>query len=178
MRKIATIFFVWLCFSSVWAKQLTQDEAWKVARSFFNQSGSLRSAGDISLVALSENLIESSPLRSTSAQTAFYVFNQGNSSYAIVSGDDRMKPILAYSHTGAFVVENIPSNMKALLTAYHDLYMQLDKQQNLPKPLSRSSNSLSEDVQPLLGDINWNQDEPYFNLCPEVNGKSLVDDKN
>lgn len=174
MRKIATIFFVWLCFSSVWAKQLTQDEAWKVARSFFNQSGSLRSAGDISLVALSGDLIESSPLRSTSAQTAFYVFNQGNSYYAIVSGDDRMKPILAYSHTGAFVVENIPSNMKALLTAYHDLYMQLDKQQNLPKPLSRSSNSLSKDVQPLLGEINWNQDEPYFNLCPEVNGKRSV----
>lgn len=172
MRKIATIFFVWFCFSSVWAKQLTQDEAWKVARSFFNQSGSLRSAGDISLVALSGDLIESSPLRSSSAQTAFYVFNQGNSSYAIVSGDDRMKPILAYSHTGAFTVENIPSNLKALLTAYYDLYTQLDKQQNLPKPLhTRSSDSYSEEVQPLLGDINWNQDEPYYNLCPEVNGK-------
>lgn len=173
-EKDCNYFFVWLCFSSVWAKQLTQDEAWKVARSFFNQSGSLRSAGDISLVALSGDLIESSPLRSTSAQTAFYVFNQGNSSYAIVSGDDRMKPILAYSHTGAFVVENIPSNMKALLTAYHDLYMQLDKQQNLPKPLTRSSSSWSENVQPLLGNINWNQDEPYFNLCPEVNGKRSV----
>ena len=86
MRKIATIFLALLCFSPTWAKQLTQEEAWKVARSFFNQSGSLRSAGEIHLVALSEDLIESSSLRSTSGQTAFYVFNQGNSAYAIVSG--------------------------------------------------------------------------------------------
>lgn len=35
MRKIATIFLALLCFSPTWAKQLTQEEAWKVARSFF-----------------------------------------------------------------------------------------------------------------------------------------------
>lgn len=34
MRKIATIFLALLCFSPTWAKQLTQEEAWKVARSF------------------------------------------------------------------------------------------------------------------------------------------------
>lgn len=175
MRKIATIFLVLLCSTPTWAKQLTQEDAWKIARSFFNQAGSLRSAGDIRLVASSGDLIDPSPLRGSSAQTAFYVFNQGNSSYAIVSGDDRMKPILAYSHTGAFVIENIPSNIKALLTAYHDFYSQLDKQQNWPKPLNtRSANSFSEEVQPLLGDINWNQDEPYFNLCPEINGERSV----
>lgn len=175
MRKIATIFLALLCFSPTWAKQLTQEEAWKVARSFFNQSGNLRSAGEIHLVALSGDLIESSSLRSTSGQTAFYVFNQGNSAYAIVSGDDRMKPVLAYSNTGAFVVENIPSNIKALLTAYQDYYSQLDNQQKLPQPVNfKSSNTFSEDVQPLLGDINWNQDEPYYNLCPEVEGKRSV----
>lgn len=175
MRKIITLFIAFACIFPTWARQLSPEEASEVARSFLNQSTGLRSTGDIHLAATSADLVETSRLRNTSGQAAFYVFNQGNEAYVIVSGDDRMKPVLGYSHTGAFETENIPANMKAFLTAYSEYHARLDSQQKLPEALNlRSEKSFAQEVQPLLGDINYNQDAPYYNECPVKNGEQTV----
>ena len=51
----------------------------------------------------------------------YYVFNAGNDGgYVIVSGDDRVEPILGYVEQGYFDPDNIPDNMRSWLQQYAD----------------------------------------------------------
>ena len=50
-------------------------------------------------------------------QPYFYVFN-GNNGFVIVSGDDRVAPVLGYSDEGSFDPNNIPPNMAEFLKCY------------------------------------------------------------
>jgi len=95
----------------------------------------------------------------------YYMFNaQGANGYVIVAGDDRLPAVLGYSREGRIDPENLPDALKFLL--------------------EMSASTLEEEgetagyvtagtpvVEPLLGDINWGQSEPFNTLCPMVNGK-------
>ena len=89
-------------------------------RSFFMQSSGdvTRSAGDIQLVTVSNDLLKSVSTRSVEG-TAFYIYNYEQSAYVIVSGDDRMKPVLGYSDNGSFITENLPVNILGWLELYN-----------------------------------------------------------
>lgn len=160
----------------MWGKQLSQNEAMDVARNFFGHSGDLRSTEEIKLAAVAEELTDVNNLRSAADESAFYVFNRGNSGFVIVAGDDRMKQVLGYSKNSAFVTENIPANLKAMLNAYSALHADLDKVAATDvESASKSSNQFADEVQPLLGDINWGQSEPYNLDCPEMeDGRSVT----
>jgi len=49
----------------------------------------------------------------------FYVFGgENNEGFVIVSGDDRVTPVLGYSDTNSFTADNIPENMVWWLGEY------------------------------------------------------------
>ena len=59
--------------------------------------------------------------QNTEEQTYYYVFNAGeNGGYVIVSGDDRVEPILGYVEQGSFNPDEIPDNMRAWLEGYEE----------------------------------------------------------
>ena len=175
MRKtlLLTIALL-LCAGLVRAAQRSQEAAMDVARTFFSQMPATRGAGgDIVLAATAGQLLPQAATRSMGAGEAFYVFNRGTSAYVIVSGDDRMADILGYSDSGAFVTEGLPDNLRGWLSAYADQHAAYAagytpaRQPMLAAPRA----ALPESVEPLLGDIAWNQDAPYNNMCPIVDGE-------
>lgn len=49
----------------------------------------------------------------------FYVFStENNSGFVIVAGDDRVTPVLGYSHTNGFSADNMPPNLQWWLGEY------------------------------------------------------------
>ena len=58
--------------------------------------------------------------RSNAGETVyFYVFGaENNEGFVIVAGDDRIKPVLGYSHTNGFSVDNMPPNLQWWLGEY------------------------------------------------------------
>ena len=114
-------FLLILCFISVrwgYAENVSVNQAMRVAENFSQQiSGNqLRSAQTLQLV-----YTERPNLRSGGVEAYYYVFNNGsNDGYIIVSGDDRVYPILGYSASGNFSYETIPDNMKGWLQGYAD----------------------------------------------------------
>jgi len=49
----------------------------------------------------------------------FYVFGaENNKGFVIVAGDDRVTPVLGYSHTNGFSVDDMPPNLKWWLGEY------------------------------------------------------------
>lgn len=110
----------------------------------------------------------------TSADSSayFYVFNVGNNNgFVLVSGDDGVKPILGYALQGTFNANQIPSNVQSWLNMYKNQIKQVQSTAKLvsdtvPHLTSSNTSLLSDSVAPLLGQILWDQDNPYNLLCP------------
>lgn len=93
----------------------------------------------------------------------FYIYNNdGGQGFVIVSGDDALGTILAYSDKGSFSFNNAPDNLMFWMESY-------------AKRIEAITDTNAEDtnvehptpvVKPLLGDIEWGQDAPYNNDCP------------
>ncbi len=113
-----------------------------------------------------------------SSGPSFYVVNFNAEGFVIVAGDDRVKPILAFSDEGAFVAENMPAHVRFFLDGYtEEIQYMVDNQQYADESVLQQWATLLSDVlpkqkdgdvvvDPLLGNIAWNQKMYYNDLCP------------
>lgn len=117
----------------------------------------------------------------TTAVSPYYVFPFGeNKGFAIVSGDDDMPEIVGYADHGTYDANNMPAAMAAFLNNYRAT-IEAMKQGNASaikniaeaKVLRANNTRATTAVSPLLGDIKWNQSEPYNNMCPKYDGTYL-----
>lgn len=117
----------------------------------------------------------------TTAVSPYYVFPFGeNKGFAIVSGDDDMPEIVGYADHGTYDANNMPAAMAAFLNNYRAT-IEAMKQGNASaikniaeaKALRANNTRATTAVSPLLGDIKWNQSEPYNNMCPKYEGTNL-----
>ena len=101
----------------------------------------------------------------------YYVFNAGNDGgYVIVSGDDRVEPILGYVEQGSFDPDNIPENLRSWLQLYADeikYIVENDIQPNDPIIRKRNKVSGTKHSVPELMKSRWNQGHPYNLTCPQ-----------
>lgn len=179
MRKTLLFLISFLVSFPLWAVQRTSEEALEIARAFFTQQVQTRSTSEVELVAVANDFLQSTTTRGTSEGNAFYVFNRGTDAYVIVSDDDRMKSVLAYSDKGAFNTTYLPDNllmwMELCNAVYQEAQMGVEPKVE-PKLMTRAT--YAEEVKPLLitdqGEIMWDQSEPYNNMCPYVKGYRAV----
>ena len=114
-------------------------------------------------------------LKASSNDAAFYIFNVGNNNqgFVIISGDDRINPILGYSDEGYFDDNNVPINMKDLLEDYAQQISQLDLvepsilKSALAAPKGENVVDTRNSIAPLLT-TKWDQARPYWDKCPQV----------
>ncbi len=113
MKKILLLFLVLFYTVSTWAARRTAEEAFDIACSFFARNAATRSADEVKLVAVSGELLNAGGVtRTAPGESSFYIYNKGVNAYVIVSGDDRMKPVLGYSDNGAFGWRNTMPSMR------------------------------------------------------------------
>lgn len=117
----------------------------------------------------SSEIINKSEL--SSGKEAFYVYRtheSGQNSFVIVSGDERMPEILAYSFENEFNIDNVPPAVRYWLNSYVNEFNNLNSNtEDFDKPKISIS---GEGVAPILDQIQWGQSQPYNNLCPFYNG--------
>ena len=110
-------------------------------------------------------------------RTMFYVFNVDNIGYIIVSGDDTVIPILAYSDSGNFNIGNIPPALNEWIVGYKKEMIsilnqnvkatnEIDKLWSIQNTKKSSNTALTTNfVLPLI-QTNWGQGQYYNNTCP------------
>ena len=155
------------------ARSRSAEEAKLVAAEFYQSQNGLRSASDVEFTLVysgSEN-----GLRASTGEAPFYVFNIGSADgFVMVSGDDRVAPVIGYSLTSAFNPDNMPSNLRGWLEGYEK---QIEYARTLPdKPYEASetrAGEFPESVEPLIK-TQWNQGAPYNNECPEIDGEKAL----
>lgn len=96
---------------------------------------------------------------------AVYVFNAiDEQGFVVVSAEDNARAVLGYSDEGHIDAQNIPANMRAWLQMYADELARAAK-----APAAADAQRTVEYypvVEPLIGNVAWNQDAPYNNHCP------------
>lgn len=149
-------FFVAL---SAFAGKVTEQEAMQKAQLFlqgkqFMQKKSLRRA----------------PSTKKVSTEAYYIFNvEDKDGFVIVSGDDRLPDILAFSDKGNVDTKSLPCNMEWLLTCYENMIDSLDVYPMMQTQVLRHA-AKRPSIEPLIT-TTWGQGAPYNKYCPEINGE-------
>ena len=150
------------------AKQLNSKEALTIATNFLQQSTTKSSHSQpISQLTLAHTAKSAVDIN----KNCLYVFNKGeHDGFIIVAADDCVSTeILGYSNTGEFNNDNIPTNFKWWLE---------QNQREIDYAIKNGLNSTASiqpfatSVSPLLGNISWDQGDPYNILCPTLTNSS------
>ena len=155
---------------TLFAERVSQEDAAIVANNYMNVSSSV--AG-----------VKKSPAkRMVMKQTAmteenqFYLYeNENGEGWVIIAANDVVCPVLAYSETGHFRTDNMPSNIKNWLNKYNHFISKLeadgvnagDETAEQWKALRKGARKVTANavVGPLIT-TQWDQDSPYYDLCP------------
>ena len=169
MKKSISIIFVLFALLAgnlpLSAQYVTKEAAKEKANAFLKRSVNSQSAArkaprKAPVLTLANNRDE------------FYVFNdQANGGYVVISGEERMPDVLAYSYDGHFDADNMPCNMRAWMEKYAEQVKYL--RAHPEAKAAKKTASERKNVSPML--TCWfNQNYPYNNKCPEVNGEHCL----
>ena len=173
MKKILTLFvFVALAMGNLWAGNVSQQTAQRIGSQFLSTTVLGQERAEIQLQLVSA--------AATRGGVDYYVFNvRGNNGFVIVAGDDRVKPILAYSTKGCFDPEDVAEGFEFTLNSFRS-EIQFVREHNLtatPDIVAEwrsvsETGSLNRGVKarPVVGPLCqtiWNQNYPYSSQCPE-----------
>ena len=174
-RVLSLLIVVTLSLSQAWAERVSRDDAALVANNFMN-------------VASSNSAVKKTPakkmvMKAVPAQeeNQYYVYeNENGEGWVIVAANDVITPILAYSETGHFRTDNMPANVRKWMGKYNDFINKLEQEgvesdeetQAQWKTLRKGANAEKATV--IVGPLiktTWDQDTPYWNLCPGSGGR-------
>ena len=152
----------------LFAAPVDPERALEIANDFWTNNVSLKKNIQSRLVPAEGALKASSRTASSNGHDTYYVFTEaGNNGFVIVSGDDKLNPIVGYS-TNA-----VSGEMPPALAAYLEEYSEYvnDVRDGKVEPFSRSARQTYTHIEPMLVTA-WDQDGPYNNMCPMLaNGK-------
>ena len=118
---------------------------------------------------------------SSETATSYYVFDNGSDKgFTIVSGDDELPEIVGYSAHGNSEHLMKTEGCAAFLKAYQKFVAAFTQGDAKARKILAEQRALKADgryqqpkIDPLLGDIAWNQETPYNKMCPEYKGSKL-----
>lgn len=179
-RRVSMLLLMALMVTTtICAAQRSMDEMRSIAYTAFNLSETQSDPFAVPLLGVrckSSDLLDASLFEN--GEEAFYVFSFTNNApgYVIVSADTRLPEIIAYSASDAFRSDRLPEAMIAYLQRFVEK-MNATPKSYVAKRRAREklfANSLSPSVEPLLGDIAFDQYEPYNNACPLIDGSRAL----
>ena len=161
---VMTLLLAFFCVSSTWAENITTEQALEFAKNFITKQQATPGKPRM-------NQGPQKQLTLANKVSGLYVFNvEDNGGYIIVSNDDRTRPILGFSETGSFSIDEMPDNMKAWLQGYADEIAWLQQHGSVAPPkYDKVGTHSTNPVAPLVT-TKWNQGTPYNNLCPTYSG--------
>lgn len=118
---------------------------------------------------------------SSETATSYYVFDNGSDKgFTIVSGDDELPEIVGYSAHGNSEHLMKTEGCAAFLKAYQKFVAAFTQGDAKARKILAEQRALKADgryqqpkIEPLLGDIAWNQETPYNKMCPKYEGSKL-----
>ena len=173
MKKALTLLaLVALTMGSLWAGNVSQQMAQRIGKQFLSTSVLAQERADFDLQLVSSAISRSG--------VDYYVFNvRSGNGFVVVAGDDRVKPILAYSTTGSFDPQDVSEGFEYKLNSFrteiqyvreHNLTATSDIVAEWESVLRTGSLQQGRQARAVVGPLCqtiWNQNFPYNSQCPE-----------
>lgn len=177
MRKTLLFILSMLITFSVWARQLTPNEALANAMSMMQSSQSMRARSLATGATTSSTTLVHTEATGTDCPL-YYVFSISDGGFLIAGADDRSEGLLGYTDNGDF--DDIRQN-PAFQSWLSDCTAALKWLSTMPDYNASATRSETRattliPVAPLLGEIKWDQDLPYNKYTPvrEVGGQMIT----
>lgn len=169
MRKLyISLLAIVFAAIQIFAAPVDPEKALEIANDFWASKVSLKKGMQFKLVPAESAFKASSRTASSKENDTYYVFTEAlNNGFVIVSGDDRLNPIVGYS-TNA-----VSGEMPPALTAWLGEYSEYVNDVRAGKAVTsqRNAGQTSTHIEPMLVTA-WDQVAPYNNMCPILdNGK-------
>ncbi len=176
--------------SAAWAGPISPQRASDIAARVFERIDKtsvlkvLPRGGEIRLdhtVRMDTDLLLRSGTRDGSSQACFYVFNRGkDAGFAIISADDLVSEVLAYSDRGHLDMADLPENLASYLKLYQEeIKLAIATGSSNSQLYAQSFSEFPEAVLPLFDTgewakdpIRWFQGYPFNHQLPS--GGALV----
>ena len=160
MKKIVLLFALFALFTqTVDAKCITVDQAKAIAQQQFTPAGKFNASNakmTLSHAALSQK-----------GQADYYIFNRdGGQGFVIVAGDDLSTPVLGYSPTGSFDMNEAPEPLKLMLKEYQNKMEWLRQHPDAAQAPMLTYDLQPYGVYPICGEVHWHQFPPYNSNAP------------
>lgn len=151
----------------LWAAPLSPKEALVRMAEFTASDSSLRKKAPSTAKS---TLVYTANAEGTS-DAAFYVFNNPEGGFAIVSADDRLPAVLGFSNNGAFDMDRISPDMKWWLGEYSKDIARLYEEEGVDVSASSSAFKRAavverKPIEPMLK-TRWDQMAPYNMFTPQ-----------
>ena len=180
MQRLYTILIIFILFiGTTFAR--TSQEAAQIASEFIYQRyhatssvQRIQSATKASRSTVPVNLAYTHT-QQDGLTPAIYVFNgKEEEGFVLVSAEDNARAVLGYADQGSFDPQDIPSNMQVWLQMYAEELAYARLMPQVAANRNKELNSNYPTIEPLLGNTQWGQGEPYNNHCPLINGERSV----
>lgn len=173
MKKIIIVVLcLFVSGFSLIANPVGKEKAVEIARSFFRQS----SPDKLKMAEFSNNRI--SKARDKNENTPFFIINNEDGGFVIVSNTTSTVPILAYSYNNTFDQEAVPENLQEWMEKVSAIIIERDIEPTpgITKVWKQYANRQFKVATPVvkLETAQWNQGAPFNNQCPEVDGERCV----
>ena len=172
MKKIFISIFALLVSVSLFAERITLEDAATVANNFMNVA--VTSVNGVKKAAPAKRMVRKA--MNTTEEPQYYLYeNENGEGWVIIAANDAVTPILAYSETGHFRTDNMPSNIRHWMGKYDQFIKRIETDgveaaeetkaewKALRKGVRKAQTAAV--VGPLI-QTQWDQDAPYNNLCP------------
>lgn len=180
MRRILTIFAVLFVAHSLWADDVTMQQAQEIAVQFLNNKLPGQAVGLRAKRAISDKSLTTAYVarKTKEAPADLYVFNQNDGKgFVIVAGTDAMpNKILGYSDENNLVIdENTPEAVHMLLEGFQSRIQWL-REHNISLATD-GDGTTSGKIEPVVGPllkVNYNQGDPFNAYTPVVDDVHCV----
>ena len=172
MKKLFISIFALLVSVSLFAERITLEDAATVANNFMNVA--VTSVNGVKKAAPAKRMVRKA--MNTTEEPQYYLYeNENGEGWVIIAANDAVTPILAYSETGHFRTDNMPSNIRHWMGKYDQFIKRIETDgveaaeetkaewKALRKGVRKAQAAAV--VGPLI-QTQWDQDAPYNNLCP------------
>lgn len=176
IKRLETLVIAFIVTSMAFAAPVSPSQARKIAERAFLHHG-LLNPSNIQLIANDENTgyAKGKSGVATSVHSDYYIFsNNENKGFVIVSGDDMLPAVIAYSaNTAISSFDNISPALKHLLDNY-SRYVNDIRSGKFEAPQKEADNETGVPVVDALCHTTWDQGDPFNMLCPVINGQNSV----
>lgn len=150
----------------MFSQQRTESQALEIAAKYLHGLG-ISNTGHLECASRKSNRLHKT------GQYPFFIINdRDNSSFVIVSGDERMEKVLGFARNSTYSETSVPDGLKWLLNEYQAQYDYIRNLGNYADEATMPGQKYNE-VEPLIK-TNWAQGFPFNKYCPIINGSSTL----